>query len=98
MSEGGLDFDLTDFLRGFRSFLLFTNTDLSGSVGVIRSEGELGNLGVGVGSTIQSIVSDGGTELHLLGFVASVSHLCLARSLSSYRICMCSIVFAFLNN
>lgn len=73
-------------------------SDLSGSVGVIRSEGEPGNLGVGVGSTIQSIVSDGGTELHLLGFVASVSQLRLARSLSSYQICMCSTVFAFLNN
>lgn len=73
-------------------------SDLSGSVGVIRSEGEPGNLGVGVGSTIQSIVSDGGTELHLLGFVASVSQLRFARSLSSYQICMCSTVFAFLNN
>lgn len=70
----------------------------SGSVGVIRSEGELGNLGVGVGPMIQSIFSDGGTELHLFGFVASVSHLHLARSLSSYQICMCSTVFAFLNN
>lgn len=98
VSEGGLDFDLTDFLRGFRSFLLFTNSDLSGLVGVIRSEGELGNLGVGVVSTIQSIIPDGETELHLLGFMASVSHLCLARSLISYQICMCSTVFAFLKN